>query len=95
MQTFAPVVTSAVRSCCVPLDVRVASAEDRRVVPVVTAQTPGSAAAVQRLAAPASAGRARGAAVSSRGGLSNPALVPEFTPNPAFEPTAASGVGSI
>jgi hypothetical protein len=78
----------------------VASAEKRAVSPVVNPQAVVRVARSVRVVASATAGGRHGATVAgfcNRGVRSVRAAstVPPSSPNPAFEPTAASGVGSI
>ena len=77
-----------------------APAEKRAVPPVVHPQAVVRVARAVGLVASATVGRRRGAKVSAfcnRGvrGVRAASPVPPSSPNPAFEPTAASGVGSI
>lgn len=77
-----------------------APAEKRAVPPVVNPQAVVRVARAVRVVASATAGRRRGATVTgfcNRGVRGVPGISPvrASSPNPAFEPTAASGVGSI
>lgn len=78
----------------------VAFAEMRAVSPVVSSQAVVRVVGLGRVVASATVGRRRGAKTSAfckRGvrGVRAASPVPPSSPNPAFEPTAASGGGSI
>ena len=78
----------------------VASAEMRAASPVVNPQAVVRVARAVRVVASATVESRRGVAVAACGmrrvrGVLPASPVPTPSPNPAFEPTAASGVGSI